>query len=388
MDRCVGRIMDKLEALSLTDRTVFIFASDNGGLHVLESPGTPATHNTPFRAGKGFVYEGGLRVPLIVRWPGKVKPAWVSDVPVVLTDLFPTLLEAAGIDVAKAAGPLDGVALTGFLGGSDLAARPLFWHFPHYTNQGGRPAGALREGQWKLIENYEDGSLELYDLTGDIGEAKDRAQQEPERVRAMKATFDRWMNRIGADRVVTNPDFSTEQHRALYIDRDPSKLVVAKTSKETENEWKPWRAAMNKAAKGNKPAITPARGDIRLHAKDAKVHGKQLRYESEPHKNTLGAWSKISDWVSWDFEVAKAGKYAIEVQYGWGEEGTGANIAVEVGGTIVPFQVTETGHFQHFVQRVIGQVDLIAGPQTLTVKPQSKPGKHVMDLRRVVLRPL
>jgi arylsulfatase A-like enzyme len=141
MDDCVGRVMAKIASLKLEERTIFIFASDNGGLHVLESPTTPATHNTPFRAGKGYVYEGGLRIPLIIRWPGKVKPGWVSDTPVVLTDLVPTLLEAAGIDVAKQVGPLDGVNLGSFLGGAELAPRTLYWHFPNYTNQGGRPAG-------------------------------------------------------------------------------------------------------------------------------------------------------------------------------------------------------------------------------------------------------
>src|SRR5882757_4655197 len=99
LDRCVGRVMAKIDALGLRERTIFIFASDNGGLHVLEFPGTTSTHNTPFRTGKGYCYEGGLRVPLIIRWPGTVKPAWVSDTPVVLTDLVPTLLEAAGIDL-------------------------------------------------------------------------------------------------------------------------------------------------------------------------------------------------------------------------------------------------------------------------------------------------
>src|SRR6185369_16307696 len=102
LDDSVGRLMAKVESLGLTDHTIFLFTSDNGGLHVLESPGTPATHNTPFRAGKGFLYEGGLREPLLVRWPGVVAAGSTCDTPVALTDLFPTLLDVAGIDAAKA----------------------------------------------------------------------------------------------------------------------------------------------------------------------------------------------------------------------------------------------------------------------------------------------
>ncbi|HET6410043.1 MAG TPA: sulfatase, partial [Chthoniobacteraceae bacterium] len=166
MDACIGRIMAKLDELKLTERTILIFASDNGGLHVLESPVSPATHNSPFRAGKGFVYEGGLRVPLIVRAPGRVK-ATVIEQPVVLTDLAPTLLEYAGIDPTKTVGPLDGVSLAKFLAGNEMPGRTLLWHFPNYTNQGGRPAGAVRDGDWKLVEQYENGALELYNLASD-----------------------------------------------------------------------------------------------------------------------------------------------------------------------------------------------------------------------------
>ena len=164
LDEAVGRLMAKVESLGLTDRTIFVFTSDNGGLHVLESPGTPATHNRPFRAGKGYLYEGGLREPLIVRWPGTVAAGSTCDTPVVLTDLMPTLLEAAGIDPAKTVGPLDGVSIVKLLRGESAAARTLYWHFPNYTNQGGRPAGAIRDGDWKLVEQFEDGSVELFNL--------------------------------------------------------------------------------------------------------------------------------------------------------------------------------------------------------------------------------
>ena len=138
----------------MTSNTIVIFTSDNGGLHVPELTHQRITHNAPYRAGKGFLHEGGLRVPLIVRWPGHVPAGRVADAPVVNTDWLPTLLEWAGRPVPE---NLDGVSLGGFLTGRSAAPqRVLCWHFPHYTNQGSQPAGAVRDGDWKLIEYYED----------------------------------------------------------------------------------------------------------------------------------------------------------------------------------------------------------------------------------------
>jgi arylsulfatase A-like enzyme len=138
LDTCVGLVLDKLDELGLADRTLVVLASDNGGLHVPESPNGPATHNTPFRAGKGFLYEGGLRVPAIVRWPGYVTAGRTSDVPASMADWTPTLLEAGGV---RPPASLDGVILVPLLEGGKLPARPLFWHFARYTNQGGTPRG-------------------------------------------------------------------------------------------------------------------------------------------------------------------------------------------------------------------------------------------------------
>lgn len=387
LDHCVQRIMDKLEALQLREKTILIFASDNGGLHVLEFPGTPATHNTPYRAGKGYVYEGGLRVPLIIRWPGTVKPGWVSDTPVVLTDLVPTLLEAAGIDLAKQVGPLDGVSLGKFLAGGDFTPRPLFWHFPNYTNQGGRPAGAVREGDWKLVDQYEDGKAALFNLAKDPGETNDLSGQESARVAEMQGKLAAWRLSVGAQECVPNPQADIAGNRALYIDRDPSRLLGTKSAAGIETEWADWRKGMNEAAKGNKAQVTAPTGDIRLLGKDAQVHGEKLRYEPQPQKNTLGFWVKAEDWASWEFEAVKPGRYEVEVQQGCGNAG-GAEVDVEVAGQTLHFTVAPTGHFQNFIQRVIGTVDLLAGKQILAVKPKTKPGNAVMDLRRVVLRPV
>ena len=388
LDDSVGRLMRKIDELGLTERTVFIFTSDNGGLHVLEFPGTPATHNTPFRAGKGYVYEGGLREPLIVRWPGTVAPSKTVDAPVVLTDLVPTLLEAAGINVSKTVGPLDGTSLMGLLRGEELAERPLFWHFPNYTNQGGRPAGAMRLGNWKLVENFEDGSLELYDLADDPSERKNLAQQQPERARDMREQLAAWRTSVGAQMPTVNPDFDAELHQRIYIDHDSSALMPEATAAATEPAWQTWRKAMNAATAGRRPKVTPASGDVRLHAKDAIVHGEKMRYEPESHKNVLGYWTNPNDWAEWKFTAPAPGRYEVEIQQGCGQGSGGAEVDVEVGNQKLRFSVIETGHFQHMILRTIGEVELGAGEQTLAIKPRSKPGPAVMDIRRVVLRPL
>lgn len=387
LDESVGRLMSKVESLGLADRTIFLFTSDNGGLHVLESPGTPATTNRPFRAGKGYLYEGGLREPLIVRWPGVVAPGTTCDTPIVLSDLAPTLLEAAGIDVAKSAGPLDAVSLTKLLCGEPLPQRPLYWHFPNYTNQGGRPAGAIRDGNWKLVEQFEDDSVELFNLADDPSETKNLAAAEPARADKLRQKLRNWRANVGAQMPRPNPEFDEVLHRRLYVDQDPSQLAVESTAAATEPHWKAWREAMNAAIKGRNPSVTPATGDVRLHAQDARVHGDTLRYEPQPNKNVLGYWTNAGDWADWEFDITHAGTYEIEVQQGCGSGSGGAEVAVEVAGKSFKFTVQDTGHFQQMIQRVIGEVSLPAGHYTIAVKPQTKPGVAVMDLRRVVIRP-
>jgi arylsulfatase A-like enzyme len=389
LDECVSRVVAKVDALGLAERTLIVFTSDNGGLHILEGPHTPATHNTPFRAGKGFCYEGGLRVPLIVRWTGKVKAGVVVDTPVISTDWAPTLLAVAGV---APGGKLDGMSLAGLLTREEaLAARPLYWHMPHYTNQGGRPAGAIRQGDWKLIEHYEDGRCELFDLAHDPGEAVDLAAKEPARVADLRGRLEKWRREVGAQENTANPKFNGRAWRRLYRDVDPSRLPVEATAAAMAAKLETWRAQMNavlrRPSAKDPLGVEPGAGAILLHAREAKVHGDKLRYEPEPHKDTLGFWTEQANWVEWKFETAGAGVFEVELLQGCGTRSGGAEVEVMVDGQTLIMKVEETGHFQRFVPRTVGTVKLKQpGRYNLAVKARSKPGVAVMDLRRVVLR--
>jgi arylsulfatase A-like enzyme len=173
-----------------------IFTSDNGGLSTSE--GSP-TSNLPLRAGKGWLYEGGIRVPFIARLPGAtLKPGSTSDVPVISPDIFATAFEFAGARPAANA-TVDGRSLVSLLRGGAAPARDaLFWHFPHYGNQGGFPGGAIRMGDWKLIESYENGAVALYHLRDDVGEKKDLAAAQPDRVKTMRQRLHAWYREVGA----------------------------------------------------------------------------------------------------------------------------------------------------------------------------------------------
>jgi arylsulfatase A len=207
VDDSVGRILKKLDGLHLSERTVVCFTSDNGGLSVREGPNTPATSNAPLRAGKGYLYEGGIREPFLVRWPGTVKPGSVCDVPVCSMDLFPTFLEVAGV-AADPKRPLDGVSILPLLKQTGVPKREaLYWHYPHYSNQGGRPGGAVRQGDYKLIEHYEDGKLELFNLKDDPGETTDLAARMPDRARELHRLLQDWRKSVDAQMPTPNPDY-------------------------------------------------------------------------------------------------------------------------------------------------------------------------------------
>jgi arylsulfatase A-like enzyme len=262
LDDVVGRLLTKLDGLRLTDKTIVIFTSDNGGLHVPEGGHDRVTHNTPFRAGKGFLYEGGLRIPLIVRWPSRVPAGRVVDAPVINTDWIPTLLTLAGLPVPAG---LDGVDTTPLLTSRGAGPqRAFFWHFPHYNNQGGRPGGAMRDGNWKLVEFYDaPDAPELYDLAADIGEKNNLAARDPARVRAMRTALAGWRNSIQAQSNVPNPDVVTARYRAIYLDTDISRFEPATASAAQWTAVANWRQLMNAAvqpatkAKSAKSAARP-----------------------------------------------------------------------------------------------------------------------------------
>ncbi|HOW71496.1 MAG TPA: sulfatase [Phycisphaerae bacterium] len=203
MDEAVGRVLSRIDELKLADRTVVVFTSDNGGLSTAE--GSP-TSNLPLRGGKGWNCEGGIRVPLIVRLPGRVAAGSTCDVPAITNDLYPTLMALANLPMVSGY-EVDGVDLGPLLERrGSLAERPLFWHYPHYSNQGGRPGGAVRAGDYKLLESFEDGRVVLYDLSKDAGEEHDLAATQPERANEMKKLLADWRKSVGAQMPTPNPE--------------------------------------------------------------------------------------------------------------------------------------------------------------------------------------
>jgi arylsulfatase A len=213
LDESVGRMLAELERRGLDRNTIVIFASDNGGYVGIDRKGgqtVPVTSNAPLRSGKGALYEGGIRVPLIVRWPGATARGQQCNEPVSLVDLFPTLLAAQPARVAGTDGKAteEGVDLMPLLKNpsATLARDALYFHYPHYY-QTTTPVSAVRAGDWKLLEYLEDGRCELYNLKTDLSESTDLAQQETGRVAELRARLDGWRKMIGARMPKPNPSF-------------------------------------------------------------------------------------------------------------------------------------------------------------------------------------
>ncbi len=207
VDESVGRIMQTLEALHLADRTFVIFTSDNGGAVHFGKP--PATANTPLRNGKGSAYEGGLRVPLLMKIPGVTRPGTVCDKPVITMDFFPSLLELAGADRSASRTAVDGVSLAPLLRGENQTPHEaLFWHYPHYWN-GGKvsPYSVARISDWKLIRFYETGREELYNLSSDLSENHDLAALNPVKRKELSARLDAWLKDVSAQLPPPNPNY-------------------------------------------------------------------------------------------------------------------------------------------------------------------------------------
>ncbi len=203
MDQAVGKVLAKLDDLRLAENTVVIFTSDNGGLSTSE--GSP-TSNEPLRAGKGWLYEGGIREPLLIRWPKVVKAGREINTPVSSPDFFPTLLAASGAK-PQPNQTLDGVNLLLLLEGKSLPERPLFWHYPHYGNQGSAPGAAIRRGDWKLIKWAEGDRVELFNLANDLSEKTNLAADQPQRVAQLREELRAWQKEVGAKFPTSNPNF-------------------------------------------------------------------------------------------------------------------------------------------------------------------------------------
>lgn len=389
MDHSFGILMSAIEKLPTTRDTLVIFTSDNGGLHVPELHPEPVSHNAPFRAGKGYLYEGGLRIPFLVRsMKGKIGSGRVVDEPISQLDLFPTLIRSAGGKVSTRVGPIDGVDLYDhwFQGKSLPTDRSLYWDFPHYTNQGSRPASAMRQGNWKLVFHHEDETVELFNLAADPQERNNLADREPQKAASMTARLMKWRDSVGAQRCTPNPEWDPELHRKIYVDKDSTKLEADRTAKEIGLAWREWRSLMDQAVQGRKSILKSPEGTITLWASEAKAHGKNIRYEPEPYKNVVGYWTEVDDWAEWQFTVPEDGEYEIEMQYGCGGGNGGSRVNLVCQDQTIEFTVKETGHFQHMIYEPLGALNLKMGQASIEVRPQNKTNIAVMDIRKIVLR--
>ncbi|MES2694886.1 MAG: sulfatase [Verrucomicrobiota bacterium] len=204
MDLTIGAIREKLAELKLTERTIIVFTSDNGGR-------VPTTSNKPLRVGKASAYEGGVRVPLIVYWPGVTKAGSVTDAPTITMDLFPTVIEMAGLPASSARTGIDGVNFASVLRGNAKPAREtMFWHYPHHQHYqlgGATPYGAIRSGDFKLVEFFNDMHVELYNIREDIGEARDLATSNPKKTTELRDRLHAWRKEVGAQMPTPNPKY-------------------------------------------------------------------------------------------------------------------------------------------------------------------------------------
>jgi len=204
LDWNIGRILQVLEQTGQAENTIIIFTSDNGGLATAE--GSP-TCNFPLNEGKGWMYEGGVREPLIIKWPGVVKSGSICNEPVTSPDFYPTILEMAGLPLLPKQ-HRDGISMMPLLKGAQtLEKRAIYWHYPHYGNQGGTPGSSIRMGDYKLLEFFEDGRLELYNLREDIGEETNLAGKMPELAKKMHEMLIHWRLSVEAKIPSVNPNF-------------------------------------------------------------------------------------------------------------------------------------------------------------------------------------
>ena len=204
MDENVGKVINELKRLGLYENTIIIFTSDNGGLSTAESS---PTSNKPLRAGKGFTYEGGIRVPLIAKWKGHFPENKISKNIVSTIDYYPTLLDLLNVKTPENLN-IDGISVKQSMEGKKQKRGAIYWHYPHYPNQGARPAGAIREGDYKLIEFFDNNTVELYNVKKDISEINDLSKIDPERTAMMLKKLQEWRVSVNAKMPVKNSNLA------------------------------------------------------------------------------------------------------------------------------------------------------------------------------------
>ena len=221
-DQQIGLMRDQLKAAGEYENTIWMITSDNGGLLYEGKSREAVTNNQPLRAGKGHLYEGGIRVPMIVKAPGKSKAGLEVSARVSGIDLHPTALELLGMAEPR---DVDGISLAGLLDGKKKSLRrdALYWHYPHYSNQGGVPGGVVIEKNWKLIEFYETGRMELFDLEKDAGEKQNLVESEKGRAFKMQKRLEQWRQKVGAVMPKPNPNYDpAKEDQGLFGKESPT----------------------------------------------------------------------------------------------------------------------------------------------------------------------
>jgi arylsulfatase A-like enzyme len=240
MDDAIGNVLNTLDELGLTDNTIVCFTSDNGGV---SSGDGYASSMLPLRGGKGRQWEGGIREPLYIRYPAAIKAGTICDVPVSGIDFFPTLLEYTGIET-PAEQIVDGLSLTPLLKGKtapSIEERDLFWHYPHYGNQGGEPSSIIRSGQWKLIHYYEDGRDELYNLEEDPGEQTNLHTKNRPVAIELRRRLNHWLEDLDAKTPRPDPLYNPakEKERRHKLEYEFMPALEAEHAGYLDADWQP-----------------------------------------------------------------------------------------------------------------------------------------------------
>jgi arylsulfatase A-like enzyme len=242
MDDGVGLVLDALKRNGLEDKTIVVFTSDNGGVSAGDAK---STSNLPLRGGKGRQWEGGTREPYYIKAPGVTRTDSSCDVPVSGIDFYPTLLELAGVTM-PAEQVVDGISLVPLLKGKDspeIDDRDLFWHYPHYGNQGGEPSSMIRRGDWKLIHYWEDGRDELYNLAKDPGEQSDVRSENADVAATLRKALDDWLTETNARIPKLDPEYDDTKYQA-WVERQRTTVMQQLEQQHAaylQEDWQPNR---------------------------------------------------------------------------------------------------------------------------------------------------